>query len=398
MKDGAVVVAASSFASSNVLGGHYRSAAAIAELLSDEHEIILLNPGTRPSPVMVVNGLETVFLEGSPERPAALRRRIMRLMDDRSVKAVLAFDQKVGELMRPLARRRGVGFILVKPGGGKPRLYYPRAEHNIVFTSADETWLADRNPSSCHVALAAGRIYAPSQDLDAQTALRKEIDLLESEVAIVRIGRLHEHYAATNRAALALAKRMRSEGLPARLVMIGTAQSPAEYDALMALKGREDAILCDERFTSQASRLLGMFNFNVGTGRGFMEGAAMGQVMFCASQDPSHELPLLVTEDNVSGFFDENFSPRVKADVSPEENARRVVAMAYDADIQNVLSMSALGWYERMFSAETSRRVYLEMIARAAEAPERLSVDHLKSEVHLRFSVVLDRVRKRLHG
>lgn len=397
-KGGAILIVASSFATSNVLGGHYRSAAAIASLLCSDYNVTLLNPGAQPSPVMKIEGVETVFCEGRPERPSPLRAKIARLMQERRVRVVLAFDQKAGELLRPLARQLGVGFVLVKPGGGQPRLYYPRAEHNIVFMSADAHWLAARNPNHCRTEMAAGRITLPAQDMAAQEALRAEVGLSEKDMAIVRIGRLHPHYAAVNRAALALAARLRDQGLPARLIMIGTPQSEEEHAELNSLKGPEDAILCNQRFTDQASRLLGLFHFNVGTGRGFMEGAAMGHVMFCASQNPEHDLPMLVTEENFQGFFADNFSGRITPDVAPEANAARIFAMAQNSAQQAAQQASARDWFTRYFSAETSRPVYVGMIEAAAAAPERWTSDYLKSELHLRFSVLLDRLRKRWVG
>lgn len=397
-KNGTIIITASSFASSNVYGGHFHSASAIAGLLQRDYDVILLNPGTWPSPVMQAPGLEAVFYAGSPERPGPLRARIAELIRQESVRAVVAFDQKAGELMRPLARRMKVGLVLVKPGGGQPRLYYPKMDHNIVFMAADKTWMEARNPPRSRVFMAAGRTNEPEQDLAAQAALRAEVGLSDNDMAILRIGRIEPHYGAVNRSALMLAARLRSEGLPARLVLVGTAENSEEHAALTRLKGPEDAILIEERFTDRASKLLGMFRFNVGTGRGFMEAAAMGQVMFCGSQDAAHELPLLVTDDNMHRFFDDNFSPRIKPDIDAVGNLRRVLEMAHDPGRQAALAKAARAWFEAYFSSETSRRTYVNAIEGAAHAPERFGADHVKSELHLRLSVMQDRLRTRLLG
>lgn len=397
-KNGTIIITASSFATSNVYGGHYRSASAIAGLLQSDYEVILLNFGARPSPVMQVPGLETLFYEGSTERPGPLRARIADLMRQQSVRAVVAFDQKAGELIRPLARRMKVGLVLVKPGGGQPRLYYPKMDHNIVFMATDKTWMEARNPPHSRVLMAAGRTYEPEQDLAAQAALRAEVGLCDKDMAILRIGRIEPHYGAVNRSALALAGRLRAEGLPARLVLVGTAESAEEHAALMALKGPEDAILNDERFTDRASKLLGMFRFTVGTGRGFMEAASMGQVMFCGSQDAAHDLPLLVTNDNLHRFFEDNFSPRIKPDIDPAGNLVRILEMALDPVRQTALASAARGWYEEYFSAETARRTYIDAIEGAVQAPEHFGPDYVKSELHLRLSVMQDRLRTRLLG
>lgn len=393
---GTIVITASSFATSNPLGGHYRSAAAIADLLHKNYDVILLNPGTKPSPVMQVDGIETVFLKGSPECPGQLRIRIAALMRERKVRAVLAFDQKAGELMRPLARRMKVGLVLVKPGGGQPRLYYTKAKHNIVFMATDKIWLEKVNPKNSCVQQIAGRVYMPPQDLEAQAELRARIGLLEDEIAIVRIGRIEPHYGAVNRAAIALAARLRSLGIPARLVIIGTAESADEYAALSLLKAPQDQIVCDKRYTDRASKLLGMFRYSVGTGRGFMEAASMGHVMFCASQDPRHGLPLLVTEKNFQGFFNDNFSPRITPDIDEEANLMRILDLFQDPARQCELSTAARRWYEIHFSAETSRQNYIDVIENAVRNPECFSFDHVLSELHLRLSVVQDRLRQRL--
>ena len=397
-KNTTIIVAASSFATSNPLGGHYRSAAAIAELLCDDYDVVLLNPGTRPSPVMRVDGIETVFLEGSPERPAQLRSEISSMMELREARAVLAFDQKAGELIRPLARRMKAGFVLVKAGGGQPKLYYPDATHNIVFMAADQKWLEERNLGQHRVLKAAGRVYEPPQDLDAQAALRAETGLSESDLAIVRVGRIAPHYGAVNRSALALGAQLRNSGLPARVILIGTPDNAQEFDALSASKGPADAILCDPRYTDRASKLLGMFRFCVGTGRGFMEAASMGHVMFCGSQDPDHDLPLLVTEENFQRFANDNFSPRIKPDVDRDANLARILETMKRPELQGALSASARGWYRNHFSAQTSRQAYIDMIEDAIHRPEHFGIDHLFSEIHLRFSVLQDRMRKHFVG
>ena len=397
-KKGTIIVVASSFSSSNVYGGHYRSASAIAGLMQHDYDVILLNPGTSPSPVMQVRGVETVFYAGNPECPGPLRARIAELMRRESVRAVVAFDQKAGELMRPLARRMKVGLVLVKPGGGQPRLYYTKMDHNIVFMAADKKWMEARNPPRSSVLMAAGRTDEPEQDLAAQAALRAEVGLSDSDMAILRIGRIEPHYGAVNRSALMLAAQLRSEGLPARLVMVGTAENAEEHAALTRLKGPEDAILVAERFTNRASKLLGMFRFNVGTGRGFMEAAAMGQVMFCGSQDSAHKLPLLVTDDNMHRFFEDNFSPRIKPDIDAVGNWARILEMAHNPDLQAGLGNAARAWFEAYFSSQTAKKTYVNAIERAAQAPERFSTDHVKSELHLRLSVLQDKLRTLLLG
>ena len=396
MKNKTVIIAATSFASSNVLGGHYWSAIAIAKLLKDKYEVILLNPGARPSPVLEAPGMETIFAAGSPERPAPLRAKIVQLVQSRNVSAALAFDQKAGELLRPLAQRMGLGLVLVKPGGGQPRLYYPKLEHNIVFMTADLVWLKERNRQRLHVAIAAGRVSAPPQDLEAQAALTAEVGLKKGDMAIVRVGRLHPHYSSVNRAAFRLAASLRAEGLPARLVLIGTPQCPKEYEALMELKGSEDAIVCAEYYTNRASRLLGLFDYNVGTGRGFMEGAAMGQVMFCASQHQDHDLPMLVSDDNFQQFFADNFSSRIVPDLGPEANYDRIISMTRDPATKAALQASSRKWFASHFSVEASRQIYISMIEAASAAPEAWNFDLLCSELHLRFSVLLDRLRNHL--
>tara|TARA_R100000935_G_scaffold56146_1_gene87171 strand:- start:6619 stop:7848 length:1230 start_codon:yes stop_codon:yes gene_type:complete len=394
-----VIVTAGSFATSNVFGGHYRSASAIAQLLSDQYDVLLVNVGTKPSPVMKMPGQDTIFVHGCTGMPGPIRSRLKALMREHKVKAVVAFDQKVGEMFRPIARQLGTGFVLVKPGGGQPRLYYPKASHQVVFMQADKVWI-DQNANSKRgvtVSQAAGRIFPPMQDLEAQNKLRQQISLHDEEIAIVRIGRIDEQYAAVSRAALALSDKLRRAGLPARTVLIGTPESAEEITTLNAIKSKEDAIITDDLFTNQASRLLSMFRYNVGTGRGFMEGCNIGQIMMCASKKSEHRLPLLVTDENFDLFFDQNFSPRIQPDCTPSQNEARIVELMSNQDRQQALISRSKKWFDTSFSAENSLQVYSAMIEGAACAPETLNVDHLYSEVHMRLSVVMDRIRIALY-
>lgn len=393
-----IIITAGSFSTSNVFGGHYRSASAIAELLSEDYRVLLVNVGTRPSPVMKAAGQETIYVKGQTAAPYRTRRQLSALMHMHKVKAVVAFDQKVGELFRPLARRLGTGFVLVKPGGGQPRLYYPKAKHQIVFMESDRAWVeAAARTEGVTVRQAAGRIFPPTQDPQAQEALRQHLGLQEGDLAILRIGRINEQYAAASRAALALSAFLRDQGFRARAILIGTPESSGELAALERAKGAEDAIVTDPLFTNDASRLLSLFRFNVGTGRGFMEGCNVGHIMFCASQSGEHNLPLLVNEENFGLFFEQNFSPRIRPDTTREANAARIVDLMRNFTKQEALSARAKGWFEDNFSAESSRRIYVEMIEAAARDGERFNADHVRSELHLRVSVLMDRIRTFLH-
>lgn len=389
-----VILTASTFATSNVLGGHYRSAAAIARLLLGEYDVHLVTVGRRPSPAMASPDVRMTHIFAHAGLPGSARRRFAALMREADVRAVLAFDQKSGELVRPVARRLASGFVLVKPGGGQPRRYYPRPAHQIAFMQADKLWLEARGRvSGTVIGLAPGRVFMPLPNLATEAKLRTRINLRRDDLTIVRIGRIHSRYGAVNRAALRLSARLRSEGYPARLIMIGSVQDAAELAALEKMAGIEDAIVTDEDFTHEASRLLRLFRFNVGTGRGFMEGAAVGNIMLCATQDPSHELPLLVTNENLERFSNDNFSPRINPDCDPAANAARLIAVASDTSQQETLSANARVWFERKFSAESALDVYREIIEAAAAAPETFTIDALKSELHLRISVLLDAIR-----
>src|SRR5690606_20822663 len=121
----------------------------------------------------------------------------------------------------------------------------------------------------------------------------------------------------------------REHGIGARAIIIGK-----PYDAALCadLKCRypDTFFACDDRFSTNARRLLGCADLVVGTGRSFMEGAMVGKVALAPNQ--ASDLPLLATPDSIEDLFSMNFSERSNIGADDKKTIEDLLELISNSD------------------------------------------------------------------
>lgn len=377
-----ILIIISSFSGNSGTGGHYYSAVSIANALSLEHSVEIVNIGEFCAPVVRDLYSRAGFCKMSEPFPALYRGRLSKLIERLNPEVVIAFDLLSTVLVRPVCAVRRLRLINVKPGGPIPPGYYPRDLTQIHFSKTDASWARERSLiGSEHICYIPNRVEAPLLDLPGTEALRSKLNIGPHDIVIARIGRVHERYRAAFFGAVNLAKALRAKGHRARLVAIGHNQDEALVTDIRRELSDQDVLITDPAVTERASRFLGLAQINVGVGRGFMEGCAVGHYMYAVGS--AHDLPIRVTAQNIEKFFEHNFSTRARV-----TSHRQIETIGLDAIAESIKGgavqcADSLTWFHEMFSTDRVPEFYGKAIKVAASGPAYWSRDAISGEAYL---------------
>lgn len=397
-----IVIIISSFASldNTGFGGHYYSALATVKQLNKIHCVEVINIGDFPSPTLESSNISLKYIYLNYEARLGVDRKcLLQDLKSRQPDVVVAFDLPSALITRRLCVELKCGFVLVKPGGKQPKGYFPSNAFQIYFHSKDFNWAKTKfQAQSGYISCIPNRVSVPEQDWEGIENLRKEFSINEYEITIIRISRIAEPYRQSFMAAMRLSSFLRDLGYPAKLLMIGICQNESVLKDIQKNKKAFDIVLTSPEHTKNASRFLKVANVNVGIGRGFMEGCALGQHMMAINS--AVDLPTVVIPENFSSFFEENFSMRVDFPVDSEKNKERIVDIAEKCLNGHVKSNFSREWFNDNFSDEKILPLYDDILYRAQAQPEKWSLDLLKGEWTLkrRLNLGLRKSVKKLFG
>lgn len=347
----------------NGVGGHYYSAIEISNALSELCEIVIINIGRVPSPVLSESWSgKFVFIDASSSNLSELFERFRDVVSSERVDVVHTYDLMA--LLFARSALRGANWALVHTKCGGPPLteYYGNLRKMVVFTREDELFLrSSRGCSISEIHRIENRVGLVDQDLPTIAKLQA---MCGDGLVVLRIGRISEAYKKSFLSSAKLVQFLRSHGVNVKLVLVGSIQDEHVFDELA--KRIQDAVwLTEEIYTSKASRLIGLADVVIGNGRSFMEAAVVGKLAMIHSDRAEH--PILVSKTNFDDAFAVNFSPRYNP--SPNDldldGILKVVSVREDRLIaseelkalaeKSFLIRAALGKYSELYELEPYR-------------------------------------------
>ena len=379
-----LVLVISSFESYNSgADGHYYSAMTTAEELSKIHVINIINLGNFPAPVLKKSKIPVTYININFGILGTNRNFLKHCLQNYQPDVVIAFDRISGLIMRTLCITLDCGFVLVKAGGEKPPGYYPNNLFKIHFSPKDANWdLARRKNNYAKISWIPNRVTIPNQDWSKIAHLKNKLSILPNDLVVLRISRITEAYRISFLAALKLVNFLRNVGYPARLIIIGLCQSESLLQEIKSQMSEQDAVITSEEFTTNASCLLKIAHINIGVGRGFMEGCALGQHMLAINAE--EKLPIVVTQDNFEAFFQDNFSMRVRFPIDTKYNQEKIISVAELCMKGSIDNEASKQWFQEKFSSERICSLYGEILYFAQAYPERWTLDTIQGEFCLK--------------
>lgn len=366
------------------MGGHNHSFRTMLEAMGRHLDCVGVGVGSVASPVHALSGQRTVALVANPLSLRRLWKQLLPVGLREHPEIIHAFDPRSYFFARRLALRLGCPAILTKCGGPDPAGYFPQADDLVLFSEENLSYF-ENHPRFRHTRLhlIPNRVNDVPQNAELIAQVRREL-VGDGPVflRIARFGRLHEQSIFQ---LVALVQRLRGEGVPARLLLIGFVLDPALHRRVERALGPADRLLTAPEHTVNASCLLEAGDFVVGTGRSFMEAACRGRILLAPIEGGA--VPALVTPENWEQLFRTNFSQRSRiTGYSEEANYLEIRRAASDADRAAELRKLARTLFERHFSLEAAVPRYLRLYqeARGRSTPRRLDIWRHWMELTLR--------------
>lgn len=301
------------------LGGHYYDAVTVAEALRSRCTVSLVTIGRNRSPVVESSRLPSVHVPFSGAGVPGAVSEVVRLGRDLGADVFHSFDLGACGFARIASLHCRRRHVHSKCGGPNPTGRFPRIESLVVVSGENRDYFAG------HPAFRRSRVRLLPNRVAHQEPDRVRIEQFRREHGLpvwdgwtfLKVGRISRSYERGIRQAIRLVHDLTSAGLPSRLVLIGVVEDDDLWRAIRAEDRGNLVASSDPRYTLEASRLIDIADCVIGTGRGVMEAAALGKVLFTELRDGPY--PVRVDEGNLEELLYTNFSPRNRLSGGPPD-------------------------------------------------------------------------------
>jgi len=300
------------YASATGRGGHVHSMLQISDFISEFNDVKIMNLGDDDSCVLKmsknfigsckVNDLKFIF---------SLNRQFKTKLNGFSPDIIHCFDEYSFFLASHCCCFHKQKFIFTKCGGpSSPHSYWFYADNIILFSNENFNWYRTKKQySESNIQLIPNRVFGVLPCDLSSFGLKKDPQTFN----FVRIGRIGKNYIETIQSLLDLVynlKTVHNINRDIKIYIIGIVENDTifreiEHHATNLKLNVE--FITDER-TVQASKLLGIADCVLGTGRGLMEAMSLGIPVLTPASN--NIFPVLVSKSNFNSLLESNFSPR----------------------------------------------------------------------------------------
>lgn len=308
------------FSISKGLGGHIRSMREVRSALeSDGEKCATVIVGSKHT--VRSNSDSDYYIDFSKVGIIGLMKQIKQIMSEFKPDIIHSFDEYSFLLFQINARRHR---ILTRCGGPNP-VRYPYAEDITLFSQENLNFFQSQEKySSTNFSLIPQRVQPFECDKKLISKLKGDINLREGSVVILRVARISQDYKHSIEQTINLFKLFndRVSDKEIRVIILGAVYDQQVLDSLVSENpDQQVSFVTASEYVKEARKVLDIADIVVGTGRGFMEGAARGKIMFAPLKD--NRLPVLVNIENIEECAKYNFSQRLelsdsqKPDIDP---------------------------------------------------------------------------------
>lgn len=363
-------------------GGHFHSLNTIANAIGYSQKVHVINIGYKPSEVLDKTNYNLTYVKFNGYNFIAAYLKIKRLIKQLQPDAIHAFDVESFAFSRLFSKQLIQASFLNKCGGPNPKKYFPKADQLILFSAENKTYFQN-NPKykDTTLTLIPNRVKRVEVDNDRIRQFYEKHG--PAQLSLLRIARIGKHYHKSITQAINLLQWLKANGLEIRLIIIGTIQSDAVYQAIVedikSKKLEQHVILeISDLFTYNASGLLDVGDLIIGTGRNFMEASSLNKMLLVPYKDSDY--PLLVTRANFKQIFDTNFSPRTQVtDYDSHENL-----IAIKNHLCTKESDNSITWFNEYFDIEKGVEAYKNLYLKS-NTPKKSK--HLDTLVNIVYAV-----------
>lgn len=286
------------------MGGHYYSLLETAIRVREHLAVTVVSIGLKKSPVLELLETDYIHVPYTGVCPTAIA--LHKLLKCEMPDVLHAFDSNSFFFGRIVSVINRLPIVLTRCGGPNPKRF-PYNDEIVLFSLENYEYLTGKIKfKHANISFIPNRVREKRQD-------EKRIKTLKhlyggSHPVILRISRISSHHEKSIIQAINLTKLLNRDGIKAKLIVLGFVEDNDVFNKLLTYQAEDVFFETRNEFTVNASTLIGVADYVVGTGRGFMEAALMGKIMLAPTSNT--QIPVLVDLQNVNKIFKENFSSR----------------------------------------------------------------------------------------
>ncbi|WP_155396772.1 glycosyltransferase [Methanosarcina barkeri] len=319
-------------------GGHYYSLRTTAEEMSKKLDCAIVVIGKRESPVINQSKVKIYNLTYKKINTIKVIKDLKNIIDIERPQVIHSFDEDTfffGSLISNILKKP---YIHTKCGGPNSRIAFPKVNNLILFSQEDvRFYQSSRRFKKTNLFFIPNRIREIPSDILRIKNIKLSVDCNESKTFLI-ISRLEEYKKNDILQAINLVKKLNSDGIKTKLIIIGALQDVNVGKEIKENVDNNIYLFTDDKYAINASQLIDVADFVIGGGRSFMEAALKGKIMLCPLKNSNY--PLLITEENFQNAFDQNFSSRLTIDnFDPEDNYKQIIQALIDEEYaDNIIS------------------------------------------------------------
>lgn len=352
-------------ASNTGRGGHYHSLRELSEHLSKAWpttSIALLAIGDNFPAALSSSKLDITYISFADRPLRGFIEDTLHFGDQFEPTHIHSFDNKSHFFGRWIGRRHRSKVFLTKPGGPDPGIFFPFSPAVVCFSRENmENLQTRRKLSTSDIRLIPQRVSAPEPDLERIERLR---DTIAPGPILLRICRIGHYYEKSLFQTLRLAKMIRAHGHSVSTVIIGTPEDVDVVEKIRVFADANDHVITDPAYTADAAQLVAIAHAVVGTGRGLMEAALSGKILYTPLA--GSELPIAVTTQNWRKLAVTNFSERNSSSIDIAASPDGLLEAFHNSN-PTVATVVA-----HEYGIESAVPSYRDLYARAQSAPSHI--------------------------
>lgn len=291
-------------------GGHFHSLKSLVVSLGSNINFIVVNVGlTFPNVLQDLENCE--YIKTKTKKPIIPIYKVFKKVKKYKPDIIHAFDAKSLFIARTIAIFFKVKIVYTKCGGanGNSR-FLPTSDAQIFFSKENLEFNEKFGNSKVPKFLIPNRVFPPQTDSQHILEFKKKYNLT-GKFVVMRISRFNSYYDLTFRQTFELFRSTYKNNRNSILIFVGVVQSDEYFKNLKAEYESENLpilFITEERYITNAKRLIPVSDIIVTTGRGTMEACSYNKMVFCPVQNSS--LPIQLTEKTFNFLFATNFSER----------------------------------------------------------------------------------------
>jgi len=346
-------------------GGHFHSLKALVDEIEKEVSVSVIVIGAKIPDVIALSNLEVFNIKTNWDVFTffdifKIKEKINKICPD----IIHAYDNTSLIIINALNLLGKKPVIFTKCGGENPsKKLLPQPYSKTIICFSEENLAYYKNDYKFKDSILF-HIPNRSKNIFSDNICAEKIrSVVGSGLVILRIGRFSPFHKKTFEQTIALFKELSSNKNlnKIKLVLIGAIESEDVLNELKeSCKGWDIFFFTEDEYTTEASRLICVGDFVVGTGRSLMEAASKGKVLLTPIKNG--RFPIIVDEVSFEECFKTNFSARnIVLSYNEKENIDKINKAVQDNKYKKSLEEFSKRIFDEYFDIKKSAELHLKI-------------------------------------